>query len=339
MEQKKSSEENGQRNKTNEERVNGGNNNNNNNKITNDSYMNSDKDNEGFLSASECLKGNKNKREKKNSMNKQKLVKKKIEEHMYYEAHHMIKTMINRSLQKTDVTKCLKIIFYFCPLFAKQNEYAFVCDLMLTCINILSEHNVQFAENCAQKIIDIFNMCLCKSYEDKYKFMNKAIIWSKNEKQPFGYIPFHTALGTAYLEDEKYHLAHNHFIYTDNSVALYEALCAWQCEGYPSEAPYFVLRSVLSLIVLRKFQVAFELLDLYEENLDNKHVPLPIQLAYLINAACVSNSVTLYEEVKYRYRLILNFDPELQNFISEIDARVFNKQKNDIFSFLQNILK
>lgn len=297
------------------------------------------KENESLLPDSEHNKEKKNIADQKDIVSQKKLIVIKIAERKFYEAHHILKTMINRYMKKKDLTKSMKIIFFYCPQFAKQNEFAFVCDLMITCLNILTEHRVKFTEPCAQKIIEIFNLCSCKSLDDKYKFMNKAIIWSKNETQPVGYIPFHKAVGYAYLNDENYQLAHNHFIYTDDSNVLYEALNAWKNEGYPSEAPYFVLRSVLSLIVLKKFRIAFEIINKFETNLDRKDVPLPIQLAYLITAACVHNSAPLYEDVKYRYRLILSFDPEFQNFIKEIDAQIFNKQKNDIFSLLQNILK
>lgn len=326
MEQKKSSEENKQWNKINNQSGNGSNN------------KNNSKDEKGLLSASECLEENKNKSEKKNSMDKQKLIKKYIDQHRYYEAHHMIKTMVNRNLKKMDITECLEIIFYFCPAFAKQNEYTVICDLMLICINVLIEHNVPFTENFAKKIIDIFKMCLSESCEEKYKFMNKAVLWSKKEKRPFGYRPFHEAMGHAYLKEKRFHLAHNHYLYIDNSSYLFDLLYDWQEAAYPSEAPYFVLRSVLSLIVLDQFRVAYELVFIFADNLDDKNVPLPLQLAYLINVACVYNSKKLYEDVKYRYRLIINFDPEFQKFLKEIDVRVFSEHKSDTVKILHSML-
>ncbi|KJP86742.1 hypothetical protein AK88_03655 [Plasmodium fragile] len=270
-------------------------------------------------------------------MSKEKLAKEKIENGQHYEAHQLIKSLINRKLQKNQVSSSMSIIFYFSQKMAKAKQYVLLCDLMCQCCTILTQYNIEFSEEYAKKIIAIFNLCPANSTEEKYKFMNKCIIWSTNDDDIFGYLDFHKAIAYAYFEDKKYSLAHNHFVYLEDNEILYKIICLWQKEAYPSECHFFILRTTLCLLVLDKFEQALDLINKFEPNLDRKDVPLPIQIAYLITCSCIYRSVPLYEDVKYKYRLILNYDPDFQKYIGILDDVVFNKRKHDLFSMFQNI--
>ncbi|CAG9474024.1 unnamed protein product [Plasmodium vivax] len=270
-------------------------------------------------------------------MSKEKLAKEKIEKGQHYEAHQLIKSLINRKLQKNQVSSCMSIIFYFSQKMAKAEQYVLLCDLMYQCCTILTQHNIKFSEEYAKKIIEIFNLCPPNSTEEKYKFMNKCILWSTNDDEIFGYLDFHKAIAYAYFEDKKYSLAHNHFIYLEDNEILYKIICLWQKEGYPSESDFFILRTTLCLLVLDKFEQALDLINKFEPNLDRKDVPLPVQIAYLITCSCIYRSAPLYEDVKYKYRLILNYDPDFQKYIGILDDVLFNKRKHDLFSMFQNI--
>ncbi|CRH01540.1 conserved protein, unknown function [Plasmodium relictum] len=270
-------------------------------------------------------------------LSKEKLAKEKIENGLYYEAHQLIKSIINRKLQKNQINSCISILFYFSLKFANCKQYVLLCDLMYQCCIILTQNNIKFNLDYANKIIEIFKKCPPNSTEEKYKFMNKSIIWSKGEEYAYGYLEFHKAIGYSYFEDKQYGLAHNHFIYLDDNEILYKIISLWKKEAYPSESHFFVLRTVLCLLVLNKFNQALKLINMFEPNLNRKDVPLPIQLAYLIACACIYKSLSLYEDVKYKYRLILNYDPEFQKYIKVLDGSVFNKKKSDLFSIFQNI--
>ncbi|CRG94581.1 conserved protein, unknown function [Plasmodium gallinaceum] len=270
-------------------------------------------------------------------LSKEKLAKEKIENGLHYEAHQLIKSIINRKLQKNQINSCISILFYFSLKFANSKQYVLLCDLMYQCCIILIQKNIKFNLDYANKIIEIFKKCPPKSTEEKYKFMNKSILWSKNEENIYGYLEFHKTIGYSYFEEKQYGLSHNHFIYLDDNEILYKIICLWKKEAYPSESHFFVLRTVLCLLVLNKFNQALNLINMFESNLNRKDVPLPIQLAYLIACSCIYKSLALYEDVKYKYRLILNYDPEFQKYIKVIDTSVFNKRKNDIFSIFQSI--
>ncbi|SOV25107.1 conserved protein, unknown function [Plasmodium sp. DRC-Itaito] len=268
---------------------------------------------------------------------KEKLAKEKIEKGLHYEAHQLVKSIINRKLQKNQIGNCISIIFYFSLKFANAEQYVLLCDLMFQCCVILTQHDIEFNLEYANKIIEIFQKCPPNSTEEKYKFMNKSILWSKTEENVYGYLEFHKVIGYAYFEDKQYSLAHNHFIYLDDNDILYETICLWRKEAYPSECHFFVLRTILCLLVLDKFDQALNLINMFETNLNRQDVPLPIQLAYLITSSCIYKSLALYEDVKYKYRLILNYDPDFQKYINIIDAAVFNKKKHNLFSMFQNI--
>lgn len=276
-------------------------------------------------------------KEESHKISMEKEAKEKIEKGLFYEAHQLVKIIINRKLQKKDFTRCINVLFYFSSKFVKEKQYVISCDLMYQSLVILMENEIEFNEQYAEKIIQIFNKCPPNTTEEKYKFMNKAISWSKDDDDICGYIEFHRAIGVAYFEEQSYAIAHNHLIFLDDNELLFRVICAWRNEGYPSERDFFVLRSVLSLVVLGKYNQALELIQMFEPNLDKPDVNLPIQVAYLITNACIHKSLPLYEDVKYKYRLILSYDREFTKFLDEIDSAVFNKKKNDLFSLFHNM--
>ncbi|KAI4836886.1 hypothetical protein MKS88_004693 [Plasmodium brasilianum] len=268
---------------------------------------------------------------------REKLAKEKIEKGEHYEAHQLIKSIINKKLLKKDFTGCIHVIFYFCPKFAKAEQYVLLCDLMYQCCIILIQNELPFNMDFANKIIEIFEKCPPNSTDEKYKFMNKSITWSTNDDHIFGYAGFHKAIGNSYVDDKKFALAHNHYIYLDDNEILYNVITMWRKEGYPSEFDFFVLRTTLCLIVLDKFRQALDLINKFETNLNRQDVPLPVQVAYLITCSCIYNSEALYDDVKYRYRLILSYDPEFKKYTDIIDAAIFNKKRVNLFSMLQSV--
>ncbi|SCM09045.1 conserved protein, unknown function [Plasmodium chabaudi adami] len=273
----------------------------------------------------------------KDKLAKEKLAKEKIGKGLYYEAHQLIKSIINRKLQKDQLASCLNIIFYFSLKFANVKQYVLLCDLMYQCCVILTENDIEFDLHYADKIIEIFKKCPPNSTEEKYKFMNKCILWSTDDDHIFGYLEFHRAMGNSYFEDKKYSLAHNHYLYLDDNEMLYNIISCWRKEAYPSEYNFFILRTTLCLIVLYKIEQALDLIENFEKNLDKKDAPLPVQVAYLITCSCLYKNELLYEDIKYKYRLILNYDPKFQKYIQMIDDDIFKKKKNDFLSIFQNM--
>ncbi|SBS86883.1 conserved protein, unknown function [Plasmodium ovale curtisi] len=268
---------------------------------------------------------------------KEKQASRKIKMGLYYEAHQLVKSVLIRKWNKKQIDNCVTITNHFCLKFAKVKQYALLCDLMYECCVMLHDNGTAFNVDYAKKIIEIFEACPPYSTEEKYKFMNKFIIWSTTDEYILGYLGFHKSIGNAYLLEKKYSLAHNHFIYLDDIDILYNIICSWRKEAYPSESDFFVLRTTLCLLVLGKIKQALQLIVKFEPDLDKKDVSLPIQVAYLITCACSYKGVELYEDVKYKYRLILNYDPDFQKYVSIIDDTIFERRNHNFFSIFQNM--
>ncbi|SBT43724.1 conserved protein, unknown function [Plasmodium ovale wallikeri] len=268
---------------------------------------------------------------------KEKQASRKIKMGLYYEAHQLVKSVLIRKWNKKQIDNCVTITNHFCLKFAKVKQYALLCDLMYECCVMLHDNGTPFNVDYAKKIIEIFEACPPYSTEEKYKFMNKFIIWSTTDEYILGYLGFHKSIGNAYLLEKKYSLAHNHFIYLDDIDILYNIICSWRKEAYPSENDFFVLRTTLCLLVLGKIRQALQLIVKFEPDLDKKDVSLPVQVAYLITCACAYKGVELYEDVKYKYRLILNYDPDFQKYVSIIDDTIFERRNHNFFSIFQNM--
>lgn len=107
------------------------------------------------------------------------------------------------------------------------------------------------------------------------------------------------------------------------SVAL--QMEAWVPLGYPNERGFFWLRLVLMLLCLKRIDVAYDLLQHHSgvHWMDDEDIPAPLQVAYLLVAACKVKSIAAFNLLLRRYNVLLRRDPLFSRCADQIKLEVF----------------
>ncbi|XP_026193947.1 uncharacterized protein LOC113147470 [Cyclospora cayetanensis] len=102
-------------------------------------------------------------------------------------------------------------------------------------------------------------------------------------------------------------------------------LRTWTPQGYPSESGFFWLRAVLMLLCVKRTDVAESLLmnhsDVDWSGLES--VPAPLQVAYLLVAACKAGSINAFNLILRKYNVLLRRDPFFARCADKIKLEVF----------------
>ncbi|KFH05118.1 putative edge expressed protein [Toxoplasma gondii VAND] len=260
-------------------------------------------------------------------------VDRKIDNGDLYDAHQLVRTLFFRFMAKRETLQAVELCRLYGLRFAGLDQEALAVDLGMNMLTALEASGTEEEETAPSEpqldqIIELFNACAAagdKKGVDKYKFINRALKWSRTPQAPFGHVRLHRAAADAYWKERRYGLCQGHLIYCRDPEALSQMLKEWQATGYLSERPFFWLRLVLVLLCLRDTETAEKLLDSSGENWTSFEVPAPLQLAYLLVCACKYKSGKLFDLLKQKYHLVLRRDPTFAKYMDEIEKRAIGR--------------
>lgn len=260
----------------------------------------------------------------------------KIEQGSFYDAHQLCRAIFDRFGRRKDVNGGLDFGMSYGELFASKEKHELTVNLGLRTLQLLKDNDVKASDLYLEKLATFFILCPAHSTDGKYEFMNNLIGWSKTiypDGSPF----LRSIIADAYLAEGKYGACQGHIVYCDDADAMAILVREWKVKGYPLEQDFFALRLICILLSRTRVDVAGKLL----EKLELPEVPQPpLQLAWLLWAACFERNLALLEVVQRKYALIIRVDPTFEKLLSAIQSDLFGikPQQNGMMAILQKMM-
>ncbi|KAJ3052530.1 hypothetical protein HK097_006096 [Rhizophlyctis rosea] len=208
-------------------------------------------------------------------------LKKSVEDGNYYEAHQMYHSVSQRYLKQKKFDVALELLHQGAKNMVAHNQLGSAMDLVQRLIDVYDQENMDVNESTRGRLLDIFQeMPLQTQTCDEY--VRLCIKWSaRHGPCPQGDPLIHHAFGSRYYSVKQYYDAENHFIYgtLDSAKATGHMTWEWSGEGYHDDRGYFLLRSVLQYLALKKLAHATALFDIFTkllitESPSDKSLPL-----------------------------------------------------------------
>ncbi|KAJ3087021.1 hypothetical protein HK102_011964 [Quaeritorhiza haematococci] len=253
----------------------------------------------------------------------------------------------------------------------KHKQVGSAADLTTRLLELYTDEKMPVNDVNKGRIIEIFQMF---PVDDVYhrEFVNASIRWSaKFGECPTGDPQLHHIFGSRFYQEKLYYDAEAHFMYgtLDSAKAVGRMDYEWTAEPDTPDVGYYIARSVLQLLSLKKIhhaQIAFNAFSkaLLANKPDLKGISLPFQSSSSSAASSSSSSspseVTLFKSslanfaqfmllcvqreavdqfvtLRSQYRVALEVDPYLFKLVDRIAGVFFGlgpKKQPNIFEDL-----
>lgn len=257
-------------------------------------------------------------------------VQRKIDSGDMYDAQQLVKTFSNRYNSKGEPVVSVSICKEFALQFASKGHGALALDLATTALQCMEQHETAPREEQLQVAADLLEAATQEAQggptaKDISGFVSRAVRWSRSPERPVGSLLLHRAAAAANWRLKNYGLCQGHLVYCGDAEVLGKLMEAWVPLGYPNERGFFWLRVVLMLLCLKRIDVASDLLHNHSgvRWTAEEDIPAPLQVAYLLVAACKVKSIAAFNLLLRRYNVLLRRDPVFSRCADQIKLEVF----------------